>query len=158
VINQNDREVYKNPAPRMIIGHTSTAAYKNWDFSLTARAYLGNHVYNNVASNLGHYSGLRGGAPTNRHASVIDNGFVNPQYFSSLYVEDASFLRIDNVSAGYTLRDFYGMSSVRVFGTVQNLFTTTKYSGVDPLAGVNGIDNNIFPLARTLTIGFNVGF
>jgi iron complex outermembrane receptor protein len=158
VINQNDREVYKNPAPRMIIGHTSTASYKAWDFSLTARAYLGNHVYNNVASNLGHYSGLRGGAPTNRHASVIDNGFVNPQYFSSLYVEDASFLRIDNISAGYTLRDVFGASSVRVFGTVQNLFTTTKYSGVDPLAGVNGIDNNLFPLARTLTVGFNVGF
>ena len=158
VINQNDREVYKNPAPRFIIGHTSSASYKNWDFSLTARAYLGNHVYNNVASNLGHYSGLRGGAPTNRHASVLTNGFVNPQYFSSIYVEDASFLRIDNVSAGYTLRDVFGARSARAFVTIQNLFTTSKYSGVDPLAGVNGIDNNIFPLARTITAGLSIGY
>lgn len=158
VINQNDREVYKNPAPKFIIGHTSTASYKNWDFSLTARAYLGNYVYNNVASNLGHYSGLRGGAPTNRHASVLTNGFVNPQYFSSLYVEDASFLRIDNISAGYTLRDVFGARSARAFLTIQNAFTTSKYSGVDPLAGVNGIDNNLFPLSRTITAGLSIGY
>ncbi|MEK0430558.1 MAG: hypothetical protein RL139_362 [Gemmatimonadota bacterium] len=158
VINQNDREVYKNPAPKFIVGHTSTASYKNWDFSLTARAYLGNYVYNNVASNLGHYSGLRGGAPTNRHASVITNGFVNPQYFSSIYVEDASFLRIDNISAGYTLRDVFGARSARAFVTIQNAFTTSKYSGVDPLAGVNGIDNNLFPLSRTITAGLSIGY
>jgi len=145
-------------SPRLILGHTSTASYKAWDFSLTARAYLGNHVYNNVASNLGHYSALRGNAPTNLHRSVLDNGFVQPQYLSDVYVEDASFLRIDNIAVGYTLRNLRGMSSVRLFGTVQNVLTLTGYSGVDPIAGVNGIDNNLFPLARTLTVGFNVGF
>ena len=158
VINQDDREVYKDPAPRLILGHTSTASYKAWDFSLTARAYLGNHVYNNVASNLGHYSALRGNAPTNLHRSVLDNGFVQPQYLSDVYVEDASFLRIDNIAVGYTLRNLRGMSSVRLFGTVQNVLTLTGYSGVDPIAGVNGIDNNLFPLSRTFTAGLSIGF
>ena len=158
VINQDDREVFKDPAPRWILGHTSTASYKAWDFSLTARAYLGNHVYNNVASNLGHYSALRGNAPVNLHRSVLDNGFVQPQYLSDTYVEDASFLRIDNIAVGYTLRNLRGMQSVRLFGTVQNVLTLTGYSGIDPVAGVNGIDNNLFPLARTFTAGLSIGF
>jgi len=115
-------------------------------------------VYNNVASNLGHYSALRGNAPTNLHRSVLDNGFVQPQYLSDVYVEDASFLRIDNIAVGYTLRNRRGMSSVRLFGTVQNVLTLTGYSGVDPIAGVNGIDNNLFPLSRTFTAGLSIGF
>lgn len=158
IINQDDLRAYKNPAPRWIIGHTSTASWKAWDFSATARMYLGNYVYNNVASNLGHWSGVRGTAPSNRHASVLRNDFVNPQYFSDLYVEDASFLRLDNIAAGYTIRNLRGLSSVRVFGAIQNVFTTTDYTGVDPLAGVNGIDNNLFPLSRTFTLGLNVAF
>jgi TonB-dependent starch-binding outer membrane protein SusC len=158
IINQDDLRAFKNPAPRWIIGHTSQATYKAWDFSATARMYLGNHVYNNVASNLGHYSGLTGPVPVNRHASVLKTGFDNPQYFSDYYVEDASFLRLDNLSAAYTFRGLRGVQSVRVFGTIQNVFTNTKYSGVDPLAGVNGIDNNLFPLSRTFTLGANFAF
>ncbi len=158
VINQDDLRPYKNPAPRWIIGHTSTASYKNWDFSATARAYLGNYVYNNVASNLGFYQGLSGATPSNRHASVLETGFVNPQYFSDYYVENGSFLRLDNITAGYTFRRLRGISSMRVYGTIQNAFTITGYSGVDPLAGVNGIDNNLFPLSRTFTLGANVAF
>ena len=158
IINQDDLRAFKNPAPRWIIGHTSTASYKNWDFSATARMYLGNYVYNNVASNLGFYAGLNAAAPSNRHASVLETGFVNPQYFSDYYVENASFLRLDNISASYTFRNVRGARSVRVFGTIQNVFTSTKYSGVDPLAGVNGIDNNLFPLSRTFTLGANFAF
>ena len=158
VINQSDRVAYKSPAPKWIIGHTSTASYRNWDFSLTARAYLGNYVYNNIASNLGNYSALKGIVPTNLDRSVLKYGFVNPQYFSDLYVEDASFLRLDNVSAGYTFRNFSQFKSLRVYGTIQNAFTSTKYSGVDPVSGVNGIDNNLYPLSRTFTAGLNIGF
>ena len=158
IINQEDLRAYKNPAPRVIIGHTSQASWKSWEFSATARMYLGNHVYNNMASTLGHYSGLNGAAPTNRHASVLETGFINPQYQSDYYVEDASFLRLDNISAAYTFRNLYGARSVRVFGTIQNVFTSSKYSGVDPLAGLNGIDNNLFPLSRTFTLGANFAF
>lgn len=159
IINQDDLRAYKDPAPRLIIGHTSTASYGNWEFSATARAYLGNHVYNNVASNLGHFSGLtQANAPGNRHASVLETGFVNPQYFSDYYVEDASFLRLDNISAAYTFDKLLGARSVRVFGAVQNVFTFSGYTGVDPLAGVNGIDNNLFPLSRTVTAGLSLAF
>lgn len=158
VINQDDLRPYKNPAPRWILGHTSNASFKNWDFSATARMYMGNYVYNNIASNLGHYQGLSLATPSNRHASVLKNEFLVPQYFSDIYVEDASFFRLDNISASYTFRRLRGVSGLRVFGTVQNVFTSTGYSGVDPLAGVNGIDNNLFPLSRTITAGMNISF
>lgn len=159
VINQDDLRAFRDPAPRLIIGHTSTASYKNWEFSATARAYLGNYVYNNVASNLGHLQGLTlANAPSNRHASVLETQFVNPQYFSDYYVEDASFLRLDNISVAYTFDRLLGARSVRVFGAMQNVFTITGYSGVDPLAGVAGIDNNLFPLSRTVTAGLSLAF
>ena len=92
------------------------------------------------------------------YAGLAEFGFVKPQYFSELYVEDASFLRLDNVTVGYTVRNLRSLNSVRLFGTVQNVFTKTKYTGIDPLAGVNGIDNNIYPLSRTFTAGLNIGF
>jgi iron complex outermembrane receptor protein len=129
-----------------------------WDFSLTARAYLGNYVYNNVASNLGNYSVLKGASPGNLQSSVLTNGFTKAQYFSDLYIEDASFLRLDNVSVGYTFKNLWDLRNVRIHGAVQNVFTSTKYTGVDPVAGVNGIDNNLFPLSRTYSLGISVGF
>ena len=158
IINQDDRRVYKNPAPKFIIGHTSNLSFGAWSFSATARAYVGNYVYNNVASNLGHLQGLTGAAPSNRHASVLETPFANPQYFSDHYVEKASFLRIDNVSGSYTFRNLMGAKSVRIFGTLQNALTMSGYSGPDPLAGVNGIDNNLFPLSRTFTLGASLAF
>jgi hypothetical protein len=89
---------------------------------------------------------------------VLTNGFVNPQYFSDVYVEDGSFLRLDNITLGYRLPNFRGLKQFRVYGTVQNVFTSTDYSGIDPTAGVNGIDKNIYPRSRTFTTGFTVGF
>jgi iron complex outermembrane receptor protein len=158
VINQNDRAPFKSPAPKWILGHSSFMGYRNFDLGFTLRAYLGNYTYNNVASNLGHYSALNGSAPANLDASVIKNGFVQPQYFSDVYVEDASFLRMDNITLGYSFRRLRSVKQLRLFGTVQNVFTITNYSGVDPMAGVNGIDRNIYPLSRTFTTGVSVGF
>jgi hypothetical protein len=157
-LNASDLVPYKSPAPKWIIGHTSTGSYKEWDFSLTARAYLGNYVYNNVASNLGNYKAVKGAAPANLESSVLKYGFTGPQYFSDVYIEDASFLRLDNVSVGYTFKNLWEFKSVRVHGAIQNVFTSTKYTGVDPVAGVNGIDNNLFPLSRTYSLGLSVGF
>jgi iron complex outermembrane receptor protein len=157
-INQDDRVAFHSPAPKWILGHTSYATWRDLDFGFTLRANLGNYVYNNVASNQGYYSALKGATPNNLHASVLKTNFVNPQYFSDYYVEDASFLRLDNLSVGYTLHSMRIPDGTRIFGTAQNLFTLTKYSGVDPLAGINGIDNNIYPRARTFTAGVTVGF
>ena len=160
-VNQNDRAPFENPAPNWILGHTSNMGYRSFDLGFTLRAHLGNYVYNNVASNQGHYSILRGNFPGNLHESVLENGFVNPQYFSDVYVEDASFLRMDNLTLGYTFSGIRAVSQMRVYGTVQNVFTLTGYSGVDPLGGGNlnnGIDNNVYPRSRTFSLGVSVGF
>lgn len=157
-VNFDDRVAYKSPAPKMIIGHTSSMSFRNFDMALTARAYLGNYVYNNVASNLGNYAALKGAAPANLYAGASQFNFVKPQYFSDVYVEDASFFRLDNVTLGYTFPKLRQFDGLRVFAGVQNVFTASKYSGVDPQAGVNGIDNNIFPMSRTFTAGFRIGF
>jgi len=163
IINQNDRRPFHDPAPKWIFGHTSSVTYGNFDLSFTLRAYLGNWVYNNVASNLGTYSEVTRGSPYNLHASVLQTGFVTPQYLSDYYVEDGSFLRMDNISAAYSFN--YRGQPMKLFGTLQNAFTITGYTGVDPTANsqftnvaVNGIDNNIYPRSRTFTGGLSVRF
>jgi hypothetical protein len=87
---------------------------------------------------------------------VLETGFIVPQYYSDYFVENASFLRLDNITIGYSTT--YRGQPVRVYGTVQNAFTITGYSGVDPTSGLNGIDNNIYPRSRTITTGLNVRF
>ena len=158
-ITQDDKVPYKSPDPTWIIGHTSNFSWKNWDASLTARMHLGQYTYNNVASTLGTYRALTGtNAPSNLQSSVLKYGFTSTQYFSDLYIEKASFLRLDNISVGYTFKNAWELKSLRLYGTIQNVFTSTKYTGVDPMAGVNGIDNNLYPLSRTFTTGLSVGF
>ena len=157
VINDSDRRPFHDPAPKWILGHSSYLTYKHFDGSFTLRAYLGGWVYNNVASSQGAYQNLTGSAmPSNLHASVLTTGFVVPQYYSDYFVEDASFLRMDNITLGYGFT--YRGQPLRLFGTVQNAFTLTGYSGVDPTSGLNGIDNNIYPRSRTFTTGLSVRF
>jgi TonB-linked SusC/RagA family outer membrane protein len=159
IINQEDRAPFHSPSPDWAFGHTSTVGYGSFDMSLSLRAQLGNRVYNNVASNWGNYRELTAiGAPVNLHASVLETGFETPQYFSDFYVEDGSFLRMDNITVGYTFAPPRASRQMRVFGTVQNVFTITGYDGIDPMAGLNGIDNNIYPRSRTFTGGVSVGF
>jgi TonB-dependent starch-binding outer membrane protein SusC len=157
VINQDDRAPFHSPAPAWIVGHTSQLRYGSFDLSFTLLAHLGNYVYNNVASSTGFYDQLTDAArPNNLHSSVLENNFDTPQYFSDVYLENASFLRMDNIELGYTFRR--GLNGTRVFGVVQNAFTITGYSGIDPTARVDGIDNNIYPRSRTFTGGVSVAF
>ncbi|HTT69054.1 MAG TPA: SusC/RagA family TonB-linked outer membrane protein [Gemmatimonadales bacterium] len=143
-----------SPAPTWILGHTSNFTYGNFDLSFTLRAWLGNYVYNNVASDEGFAAQLQRGSPYNLNTSFLKTGFLSAQYLSDLYLEDGSFLRMDNISLGYTFR--YQGRQMRVYATVQNVFTITGYSGVDPTAGINGIDNNIYPRSRIVTGGLSV--
>jgi iron complex outermembrane receptor protein len=156
VINQDDRRPFHDPAPKWIFGHSSYFTYHKFELNFTLRAYLGNYVYNNVSSNLGSYAEVTRGSPYNLHASVLETGFETPQYLSDYYVEEASFLRMDNLTAAYSF-DYRGQP-VRAFATLQNAFTLTGYNGVDPTAGVNGLDNNIYPRSRTFTAGLSVRF
>jgi iron complex outermembrane receptor protein len=90
------------------------------------------------------------------HSSVLETQFTRENLLSDHYIEDASFLRLDNITLGYsaTIRG----QSAHFFATGQNLFTITGYSGVDPTAGVGGIDNNIYPRSRTFSAGMTLQF
>jgi TonB-dependent starch-binding outer membrane protein SusC len=148
---------FHDPAPHWMFGFTSDMAYRHFDLSFTLRAWLGNYVYNNVASNLGDYRELRdGSSPYNLSTSVLATGFKTQQLLSDYYVENGSFLRMDNIALGYTFP--WQAQQLRVYVNVQSAFTITGYSGVDPTAGVNGIDNNIYPRSRIVTGGLNVQF
>ena len=148
---------FHDPAPHWMFGLTSDMTYHHFDLSFTLRAWLGNYVYNNVASNLGDYRELKAGSsPYNLSTSVLATGFKIQQLLSDYYVENGSFLRMDNIAVGYTFP--WQAQQLRLYVNVQSAFTITGYSGVDPTAGVNGIDNNIYPRSRIVTGGLNVQF
>ncbi len=162
-LNSNTR-AFHDPAPKWMLGLSSSFSYRRFELSFTMRAWFGNYVYNNVASNLGDYRELQQGAPYNLHSSVLQTGFTKQQLLSDYYVEDASFLRMDNLTVAYQFR--YLGQQLRLFGSVQSVFTITGYSGVDPTAASSagtispgfGIDNNIYPRSRIFTSGLSVQF
>jgi iron complex outermembrane receptor protein len=160
-INTDDRYIAGSPQPDWVLGHTSQFRYQDFDLSFTIRANLGHQVYNNVASNFGNYSRISPGSPalSNLHVSALENNFENGLYLSDVYVEDADFLRMDNITLGYTTNVIPYVNSVRIYGSVSNPFVLTGYSGVDPEVGGDdsrGIDNNIYPRSRTFTTGISV--
>jgi iron complex outermembrane receptor protein len=161
IINNNDKYLYKNPDPDFLLGFASNMNYKNIDFSFNLRASVGNRVYNNVNSNNAVYARLKPGAVAgNIPSSVLDTNFTNAlnTLSSDLYVENASFLRMDNITLGYTFPKWLeGKASLRLFSGVQNAFVITKYSGLDPEI-TGGIDKTIYPRQRTLLFGANVKF
>jgi iron complex outermembrane receptor protein len=134
-------------------------SYKNWDLGFVMRGNLGNNAYNNVSSANGAYVNLR--FPdylANMTRDVLHSNFQTQRFRSSYYLEDAAFLRMENISLGY---NFGGLSQkgyeLRVNATVQNAFIITNYSGVDPeIPG--GIDNNFYPIPRIVSLGVNLGF
>lgn len=159
VINDSDKRIYKNPNPDYLMGFSSYMNYKNFDFSFTLRAALGNYAYNNVASSRGYYGAVYElGTLRNVHSSIMDSGFNTQQLWSDYYIQDASFLKMDNVSLGYTFDNLKeGEVGLRLYTTVQNVFTITDYNGLDPeISG--GIDDNFYPRPRTFLLGFNINF
>lgn len=158
-INENDLYRYKSPAPDVMLGFSSKFNYKIWDLGFTMRASIGNYVYNNAASQYGNTQGIGlNEYVQNVHSSYFDTGFNKNQLLSDYYVENASFLRMDNINLGYNFPSFINENSkFRIFGSVQNAFVITKYSGLDPEV-FNGIDNNLYQRPRVYSIGFNFQF
>lgn len=157
ISNELNKYHYKNPAPEMLIGVNSRVNYKNFDFSFSGRFSINNYVYNNVQS--GAFLGglyVSTGYFTNIPSAAADRGFANPQYWSDMFVENASFFKMDNISMGYTFGNL-GPVEARVSATVQNAFIVTNYSGLDPEVN-EGIDNNIYPRPRTFLLGLNLNF
>ncbi|SNT34468.1 iron complex outermembrane recepter protein [Ekhidna lutea] len=156
IINDDDLRPYKKPAPDVILGLTGNLTYKNFDLAMTLRGQIGGYTYNNVQSQYGAFQGANNAfSPNNIHTSAYDNDFTDRQLLSDIYVENASFLKLDNVTLGYNINSFEAISA-KAFVTATNLLTLTGYSGVDPEAGINGIDNNLYPRSRTILIGLNI--
>ena len=144
------------------MGLSSTLSYKNWDFAFALRASIGNYAYNNVQSNTeAHGSSIYdpAGFLKNRNNSAVATNFLDVRYFSSHYIQNASFLKCDNITLGYRFDKIFNENqNARIYATVQNPFTITKYDGVDPEFNNNGIDNRIYPHARVFMLGLNVNF
>lgn len=162
VINDDDRYLKENPGADVILGFQSNLNYKNFDFSFNLRANLGNYVYNNANSSRAQYELLQNNAVLgNIPTSVLNTNFqrTSDVIISDIYIEDASFLRMDNITLGYTFNNITknNLKSLRLWAGVQNVFTITNYSGLDPEV-FDGIDNLIYPRPRTILAGANFKF
>ena len=156
----DDQYRYKSPAPRVFLGFNSQMTYDNWSFGFVVRANVGNYVYNNFKSSNGAYINFAGsnGYISNISPNVYETQFAKNQFFSDYYLENASFMRVENVTLGYTFKKVLGNKiNMRLNATAQNVFTWTKYSGLNPEVS-GGIDNNIYPVPRTYSLGLNIGF
>jgi TonB-linked SusC/RagA family outer membrane protein len=158
--NELNKVYYKSPDPDYLMGISSKVNYKNFDFSFSSRISLGNYVYNNNASNLALYQNLynQSGYAANILTDVKKTNFNTAQYWSSFYLENASFFKLDYISLGYNFTNFLGNKlNGRIGFSVQNVFTITDYSGLDPEVA-NGIDNNIYPRPRTFMVSVSLNY
>ncbi|WP_432222801.1 SusC/RagA family TonB-linked outer membrane protein [Flavobacterium sp. TMP13] len=165
VIDTQDRYRNHKPAPDYTFGLFSTLSYKQFDFTMNWRASMGNYIFDNISSDKGYSdAGLRRDSDLSNIAvdyyntgfNFEDNG--TQRYFSDYFIKDASFVKLDNVTVGYTLdKSILQVASLRFSAGVQNVFTLTKYNGLDP-EKFNGIDGNIYPRARTYLFGVNASF
>lgn len=166
IINESDLYYYYKPAADVLMGFASKLQYKNWDFSFTLRASLGNYVFNSVeagSANISKASVFYGNQYlANRLVSSTNLGWYNTagdhDAYSDYFVQNASFLKCDNITLGYNFPTIFGDKiSGRVYATVQNVFTITNYTGLDPEVA-NGIDNNMYPRPFSTIIGLNLNF
>ena len=163
VVNESDRYFYHKPWADVTLGFNTNFTYKNWTAALSAHASLGNWVYNNVASNSEMFKDLWVNSfVSNRLSSALDSNFDDAMYISDYYVENGSFLKLDNITVGYTFPQLFRAfgdrdASLNVFGTVQNICTITGYKGIDPEV-FGGIDGTVYPRPRTFVIGAKLNF
>lgn len=163
-INGDDRYFYKKPTADVLMGLTSRLSYKSWDFSFSLRASLNNYVYNSVeagGSDCNPTSVYSFGALNNRPLMGVANNIQNLKdntLLSDYFVQNASFMKCDNITLGYSFKKMFGAPiGGRVYAAVQNVFTITKYKGLDPEVE-KGLDNNIYPRPLTTLIGLSLNF
>jgi TonB-dependent starch-binding outer membrane protein SusC len=162
-IDVNDQYVYKKPQGDIFYGLFTNLSYKNWDMSMSWHGSWGNYVYNNVDSNLGWQNQvlIRDTDLSNAVTEVLNTNFSSTnsnRYYSDYYIQNASFIRLDNLTLGYNFKKFLGTNSnAKLSLGGQNLLLFTPYKGIDPEIN-GGIDNNIYPRPRMYTLGLNVNF
>ena len=162
IINESDRYLYKKPSADVLFGINTQVTYGAFTVGLAAHGTIGNYAYNNYFSGSGVLRAVKN--PLNFISNVsrnyLDTKFNNNQFVSDYYIENASFLRLDNINVGYNFgKVFNKAANLRVSASVQNVFVVTKYKGLDPeIASNEQIDNNIYPRPRVYSLGVNLDF
>ena len=158
-INSSDLYRYNSPAPDYIFGLSTSLRYKKWNLGMSFRANVGNYVYNGMAMNTGAWSTVSYNSYqlNNLNHSFLNTGFKNRQYLSDYYVENASFLKMDNLTLGYNFGRVLNCFNLNASAMVQNVFCITQYKGVDPEVP-NGMDVSFYPRPRTFSVSVGLEF
>ena len=178
-ITEADKTEIGNPHPDFTGGISFNCSYKGWDFALTTYGAFGqqnirswrkftDNVWDNYSSEVLEY--WHGEGTSNKYPRLTSGANTNFTQISDIYVEDADYFRLQNITLGYDLKNIWKkcpMQQLRVYVTAQNLFTITGYKGMDPEIGANagvgdswasGIDVGYYPAPRTYMVGVNVKF
>ena len=177
VINEADKTMIGDPNPDYRLGLSINLAYKGFDLSVTANGAFGQQIaksyrrfadsrYNNYTTDV--FKRWHGEGTSNSYPRLTDGSNVNFKEISDIYIEDADYLRIQNVTFGYDFKKLFPkmpLQQARLYVQVQNLYTFTGYSGLDPEVGygfdkswVTGIDLGSYPQPRTVLVGANIKF
>ena len=168
-ITDADKYYYKAPAAPVTMGFASRFEYRNWDLGFALRASLGNYVYNDAFASTSNMSNseiyVKSKFLVNRPTDVVADNWLSTETTSTqtdYWVQNASFLKMDNVTLGYSFTNLLKQGSWngitgRIYGTVNNVFCLTKYKGLDPEV-FNGIDNNLYPRPISFILGLNLNF
>lgn len=175
VINSEDRDILGSPYPDFIFAMNNRFAYKGFELTIFLQGVYGNEIFNYNRVDLEGMASIQnqttavlnrwqsaeqpGDGKTPRAIYGDPNANTRP---SDRFIEDGSYLRVKNVTLGYSFPqeklEKIKLSNLRIYASAQNLFTLTAYSGFDPEVGDNGIDNSVYPLTRTISVGVNLGF
>lgn len=158
-INESDLYRYHSPAPKYIMGLSTSLRYKQLTLGMSFRANIDNYVYNGMGMSTGAFETVsyNNSQLNNLNTSFLKTGFKTRQYLSDYYVENASFLKLDNLSLSYNVGKINKWASLTVSAMVQNVFTITGYSGTDPEMP-NGMDNSFYPRPRTYSVSLGLQF
>ena len=173
-----DRTVIGDPTPKFLFGFTNSFNYRNFDLALVVSGSYGNDIANGFDQGTTNLDGVfnvkkeikdRWRSPENPGSGkygTTNFGTGNERdWFHSRFIEDGSYLTIKNVTLGYNFKKIKIVSSLRVYASVQQLYTFTNYSGNNPEVSDNntsilslGVDNALYPIPRTFAFGVNIGF
>ena len=158
-INDADLYRYHSPAPKYIMGLSTSLRYKQLTLGMSFRTNIDNYVYNGMGMSTGAWETVsyNNSQLNNLNTSFLKTGFKTRQYLSDYYVENASFLKLDNLSLSYNVGKINKWASLTVSAMVQNVFTITGYSGTDPEVP-NGMDNSFYPRPRTYSVSLGLQF
>jgi len=171
VINASDQTFIGNPSPDFIYGLNNSFTYKGFDLNIFVQGVYGNKIFNanniyqesmssgenQIATTLQRWEGP--GSDNYMPRAVYGDPNQNER-LSTRYIEDGSYLRIKNITIGYTfprqVLQSLRFSSLRLYASCQNLYTFTHYNGFDPEVGVNGVDYSLYPVTRAISVGINL--